>query len=52
MQDFFCTCKVEIFFSSLGIYIFLARMLRNIYFLLIITWGKFFILLALSFDSP
>ena len=46
MQDCFFehVIKVEIFFffPSKGIYIFFARILRNIILLLIISWGNFF----------
>ena len=38
---FFCTFKVGIFFSSLGVYVFWPESL-GIFFLLIISWGKFF----------
>ena len=43
-QDFFCTCKMEVFFLLRHIFC-LATIRRNIYFLLIVSWGKMFGLL-------
>ena len=44
MQDVFFVHVSWFFFTSLGIY-FLARIRRDIFFLLIISWRFFFVLL-------
>ena len=51
MQEFFCSCKVEIFFFPLDIY-FVWPESVGIHFLLIIFWGNFFLAFAPLHPTP